>query len=179
MPPVTTKSTSAWESRLALASGNELLIAFWAAFLLASVAAVLPEPFSTLLGVIGQSALTVIWIGYPIAVLYLLSGHRMRTIGVPLLVCSAMVGIAMSILSFDRNGNFWNDDVAPLLGAALFFLPFVAGAYALKNGEKAAGLAAGKNLVATTLALFAIPFLAPYIHKRVCSTYSNLTRSAR
>jgi ABC-type spermidine/putrescine transport system permease subunit II len=103
----------------------------------------------------------------------------MRTIGVPLIVCSTMVGIAISILSFERNGNFWNDNVAPALGAALFCLPFVAGAHALKNGEKAAGLAPTTNLVATALALFALPFLAPYVHKRFCLAYSNLKRAAR
>jgi hypothetical protein len=131
------------------------------------------------LGVIGQSGLAVIWIGYPLALLHLLSGRRMRTIGVPLIACSTMVGIAISILSFDRNGNFWNDNVAPLLGAALFCLPFVTGAHALKIGEKAAGLAPTRSVVATALALFALPFLAPYVHKRFCSAYSDLKRVAR
>jgi Na+/phosphate symporter len=179
MPPVTTQPASTWGSRLASTSGSRLLVAFWTAFFLASFAAALPEPLSTMLGAIGQSGLAVIWIGYPIALLHLLSGHRMRTIGVPLIVCSTMVGIAISILSFDRNGNFWNDNVAPLLGAVLFCLPFVTGAHALKNGEKAAGLAPTTNLVATALALFALPFLAPYVHERFCLAYSNLKRALR
>lgn len=176
---VTTKSIPKWESRFASTTGNELLIAFWTAFLLASVAAALPEPLSTVLSVIGQSALAVIWIGYPIALLHLLSGNRMRTIGVPLIACGTVVGIAISILTFDRNGNLWNDNVAPLLGAALFFVPFVTGAQALKSGEKAAGLTPTRNLVATALALFALPFLAPYVHKRFSLAYSNLKRAAR
>lgn len=174
MPAMTKEPRVRWQRGLTSISGKTLLVAFWAAFLVASVAAGLPEPISTVVGGTAQLVLVIIWIGYPIALLHCLSGHRVQRIGVPLIACGALVGYGLSVLLYDENGDFWRSTVAPLLGAVLLFAPFAAGAYALWSGEKAANLPHARHLVATALALFALPFFGAYSHKRFCLTYSIL-----
>lgn len=176
MPSMTTRPLGR-QCGLTSISGKALLVMFWAAFFVAGVAVGLPWPVSTMVGGTAQLVLALIWIGYPIALLYCLSGRRVRRIGVPLIACGALVGYGLSVLLYDTTGGFWRSTAAPLLGAVLIFAPFAAGAYALCSGEKAANSANTRNLVATALALFAFPFFGAHCHKRFCSTHSTLTAS--
>lgn len=174
MPSMKAGIRPRWERGLTSTSGKALLVVFWITFLMASVAVGLPDQISTIVGVAAQLLLVIIWIGYPIALLACLSGHRVRSIGVPLITCVALIGYGLSVFVDDPSAGFWRSSVAPWLGAAFIFAPFAAGAYALWSAEKAAQFAHVRHPVATALALFAFPFFGAHIHKRFCLVYSRL-----
>ncbi|MFZ1869130.1 MAG: hypothetical protein WAU49_11645 [Steroidobacteraceae bacterium] len=148
-------------------SGKSLLIAFWLAFLMAGVSVALPKPLSAAFGGVAQLALATIWIGYPISLFYYLANRNARAVGVSLLVCGALLGYVLSVFGYSENAGLVRGRVVPLLGAVLIAAPFVAGAFALKKGEKAASAESKIGIIATAVALFALPFFGAYIHERV------------
>jgi len=133
-----TESGSKWGRTMTSTSGRSLLIAFWIAFVVAGLAAVLPAPLSTVFGSVAQLVLVVIWVGYPIGLFHCFAEHKARIVGVPLMACGALIGYVLSVIVYDKSGEVARSTVALLLGAALIFTPFVAGAYALNEGEKRA-----------------------------------------
>ena len=99
--------------------------------------------------------------------------------GVSLLICGAVLGYALSVFVYSENAGLMRGRVAPLLGAALIAAPFVAGAFALKEGERAARAESKIGVVATTAALFAFPFFGAYIHDRFRRVPCNIEAASR
>ncbi len=154
-------------------SGRSLLVAFWVAFLVAGISAALAAPISVIVGGAAQLALAVIWIGYPVGLFYSFAGQRARLVGVPLMICGALAGYVLSVFVYDKDDGVARSTVAPLLGAVLILIPFVAGAWSLKDGEKRTKVGPTANVVLTALALFALPFFGAYVHERFCRTRSG------
>ena len=147
-------------------TGKSLLVAFWVAFFIAGASVTLPTPLSTALGGLAQLALALIWLGYPISMFYYFARGRGRTIGVSLLSFCALAGYVLSVFAYSKNAGVATARVASLLGFGLILALFFAGARALKEGEKAANAESKAGIVATAVALFALPFFGAYIHER-------------
>lgn len=158
---------------MASVTGKSLLVTFWLAFFVAGISIALPEPISTAIGSVGQVALAVIWMGYPILLFCYFAERAARVVGVLMLVCSALVGYVLSVLVYDKSGGLMRGTIAPLVGAALIVVPFVAGASALKQGEKAAKMESRVGVIATAAALFALPFFGAYVHERFRRLFAN------
>jgi len=169
-----TQSGSRWERGLASTSGRSLLTAFWAAFVVSALADALPMPLSGVLGTLGQFCLAVIWIGYPIGLFHCFAKRKKRVIGVLLITCGAIVGYGLSVFVYDRGGSLATSTVAPIVGAALILVPFIAGAHALKDGERRAQIGNTANVGITALALFGFPFSGAYVHERFRRVFSRL-----
>jgi hypothetical protein len=155
-------------------SGRSLLITFWAAFLVAGLSVALTGPLSVFVGSAAQLVLAAIWIGYPIGLFQSFAGQKARLAGVPLMICGALAGYVLSVFVYEKDGGAARSTVAPLVGAVLIFIPFIAGAYALKVGERRAKVGPSANVFVTALALFALPFFGAYVHERFCRARSRM-----
>jgi hypothetical protein len=169
-----TQSGSRWERTLASLSGRSLLVAFWMAFIVSALATALPVPASGVFAAVGQFVLAIIWLGYPIGLFHCFAARKVRIVGVPVMTCGVLIGYVLSVFVYDKGGELARSTVAPLLGAAFIFAPFIAGAHALKEGEKRAKLSHTANVVLTAFALFAFPFFGAYVHERFRRAFFSL-----
>jgi hypothetical protein len=155
-------------------SGRQLLVTFWVVFLVAGSCAAVTSPQSSVVGSLAQLMLGLFWFGYPVALFRCLSDDKRRSGGAILLVGAIALGYWLSVFASSESGGTIRGVVAPVAGAVLVFLPFVAGALALRNAEDRVQLKSEASVVLTALALFAFPFFGGYVHDRLRRVHTAL-----
>lgn len=149
--------------RLAKFAGRDLVISFWVALLVATLASAVPPPYRVPVGALAHLAVAAVWFGYPLAVFHCFAPAPVRWVGVIVVV----VGVASAFPLVMVSESSPNEPLWSVIIFALIWLPFAAAAYALRRGERHSFGKPRTNPVVAAFAFFALPILGGFVHSRV------------